>query len=165
MLTEGERRDCGLTLLSFLTPISGPHGAANASPSSNAYYSWSYHGIAATGFLALSIGTIARCGSARYSLQMHRFQAGSRADQIHVLHRRVDGKQNVQPIRQFLDIASLRETVPSVRATSAELYLSFRCVKPCFQSHFKWTWKYICVHAENLERAPHPFDIRVPNLK
>src|SRR5262249_53858793 len=100
-LTEGERRDCGPRLAILSHPEERTtRRSERLARSSNASNSWSYHGIAATGFLAPSAsGPFLAAGVLALPLHMRRFQAGSRADQIHVLHRRVDGKQNVhQPV-------------------------------------------------------------------
>src|SRR5262249_12983772 len=47
---------------------------------------------------------------------------------------------------------------------SAEFDFSVRCLKPRFQSYTR-AWNYSCVCAETLERATHPFGIRVLDLK
>jgi hypothetical protein len=60
--------------------------------------------------------------------------------------------------------ASLRSLVPSP-STSAELNLSYRCLKPRFQSHLNRACDYVCVYAKTVERVPHPFNIGMLNRK
>jgi hypothetical protein len=66
--------------------------------------------------------------------------------------------QLVMPVTQ-----ALRSSAPCL-STSAELNLSLRRLKPRFQSHNR-TCDYVCVDAKTVERVPHPFDIRMLNLK
>ena len=84
---------------------------------------------------------------------------GGVADAKHGIEQLLD--QAASPCALVMPAAAGTAVVVTI---SAELDLSIRCLKPRFQSHSR-AWDYICVYAETLERVPHPFDIRVLNLK